>query len=322
MSALDTLVEALQVPDVNFDAWADEEDIARIRPASDFQAEVMAAALNPETILGTTLPWTKTHADIRIRPGELSLWAGVNGHGKSMLLQQVVQHLAYHDELSCIASLEMKPHRTLFRSARQAVGVDQPSVRYLKRYFRWLKHRMWLYDQTGTVKPKRMIGVARYCAIQLGCHHVVIDSLLKCGLAEDDYNGQKQFIDNLASLARDTNTHVHVVVHARKGDESKPATKFDVRGSGAITDLADNVFVVWRNKRKELESRKPNPDPKVMERSDALLICDKQRHGESEGTYGLWFHHASQQFTERQGQRMALLGNELDRMTDEEEAQV
>lgn len=51
----------------------------------------------------------------------------------------------------------------------------------------------------------------------------------------------------------------------------------DIKGSGAITDIADNVFSVWRN--KDQAPGEPN----------ALLQCDKQRNGEWEGKISLWF---------------------------------
>ena len=65
----------------------------------------------------------------------------------------------------------------------------------------------------------------------------------------------------------------------------------DVRGAGAITDLADSCFSVWRNKLKE--------DGKQTELDcDAILRCDKQRNGEWEGSVGLYFDLDSNQYLE------------------------
>ena len=132
-----------------------------------------------------------------------------------------------------------------------------------------------------------MIGVARYCAKELGIQHLFVDSLMKCVQAEDDYNGQKQLVDELTSIARDYNMHVHLVHHIRKlENEAKKPDKSDVKGTGAITDQVDNVLLVWRNKA---EARKAT-DP------DAALICCKQRNGEWEGGINLWFDKESQQY--------------------------
>ena len=71
-------------------------------------------------------------------------------------------------------------------------------------------------------------------------------------------------------------------------------TKFDVRGSASITDLADNVFTVWRNKPKEAE--RDNGGSSRAGDSDCLLIVDKCRHGTWEGRIQLWYDMPSQSF--------------------------
>jgi twinkle protein len=146
----------------------------------------------------------------------------------------------------------------------------------------------------------------RYCSDKLKINHFVIDSLMKCGIAEDDYNRQKAFVDQLCAHAKDTGMHVHLIAHSRKSqDEYAVPGKMDVKGSGAITDQVDNVLTVWRNKRKELEIGKlvaKNQDipDDLREQPDAMVICDKQRHGEWEGRIALWFDTKSFQYLDGQ----------------------
>jgi twinkle protein len=40
--------------------------------------------------IGALLPWAKTHGAIVLQPKQVSIWAGINGHGKSALLNQVI----------------------------------------------------------------------------------------------------------------------------------------------------------------------------------------------------------------------------------------
>jgi twinkle protein len=159
-----------------------------------------------------------------------------------------------------------------------------------------------LYDQQGTVKAEKMIGVMRYAAEVEGVNHFILDSFMKCGIGEDDFNGQKKFIDNICTVARDSGMHIHVVCHARKTMNEKAVPgKMDVKGTGAITDQVDNVINWWRNKDKENRIRK-KIDVEETE-PDAMLICDKQRNGEWEGTIGLWFDPASLQFVQYPNRR-------------------
>jgi twinkle protein len=140
-----------------------------------------------------------------------------------------------------------------------------------------------------------MIGVVHLAAQKYCIKHEFIDSLVKCGIDQDDYPAQKRFVDSLCWAAKANNIHIHLIHHIRKGDteKNKPG-KFDVKGAGEITDLVDNVFIVYRNKRKEERVR--NNEDVGDDIPDALVICEKQRHGEWEGNILLWVHKKSMQF--------------------------
>ena len=96
---------------------------------------------------------------------------------------------------------------------------------------------------------------------------------------------------------------MHLVCHSRKrNDESDLPDKFDIKGTGAITDMVDNVFIVWRNKPKEQKVQEATSDwgkqQAQNEGPDAILYCCKQRNGEWEGKIKLWFDPASLQYLE------------------------
>ncbi len=243
--------------------------------------------------LGDFLPWSKTHDYIRLRPGEVSLWAGINGHMKSMLTGQVALWLSRNNRV-CIASLEMRPEKTLERMIRQASGAENPSIQFADKFLTTDTENLWIYDQLDSVAPERIIGVLHYAAQKLDIKHVFIDSLVKCGIGTDDYNGQKEFIDRLCWVAKSENIHVHLVHHIRKGDKDyKRPTKNDVKGAGELTDLVDNVFIVFKNKQKEFAKR--SGDKYDEKEPDMSLIIEKQRNDEWEGPIYLWLHNASLQ---------------------------
>jgi twinkle protein len=221
---------------------------------------------------------------------------------------QIALSLIAQDHKVCIASFEMKPGKTLERMGRQYSGYNpedpafagsdeakEELVKVYQDFKEWTDGRLWLYDQQGTVTAKQVAAVVRYCAKEKGITHFFVDSLMKCVASEDDYNGQKMFVDELTAIARDHGIHIHLVHHIRKpADESHKPSKYDYKGTGAITDQVDNVISVWRNKAKE----KQRDEGKQVEdkEPDALLICDKQRNGEWEGSIGLWFDKPSMQY--------------------------
>ncbi|MGN1057201.1 MAG: DnaB-like helicase C-terminal domain-containing protein [Comamonas sp.] len=307
------MANVFQLDDIDFAAYEQETDVQqKVVEASVWVQALIDQIQNPhKRAKAAKLPWRKTHALIEFRPGEVTLWAGANGNGKSLVTGMASLSLCAQGEPVCIASFEMKPTTTLARMARQWSGENPQHPKWagsaagikhmvdLYEQFRdWTTNKLWLYDQQGTVVPSQVVAMCRYAAKVLKVKHVVVDSLMKCVPDEDDYNGQKRFVDELTAIARDHHIHIHLIHHVKKlpSEDQKP-NKYDLKGTGAITDLADNVILVWRNKAKE-RKREENKLTEEMDAKepDTLLICDKQRNGEWEGSIGLWFEKQSQQF--------------------------
>lgn len=296
--------------EIDFDMYLRETDAqVRVKPAALWIDELIHRLRNPDHTKKVYLPWDKARDLFNFRAGEVTLWAGQNGHGKTQVVSQLVLSLMGQEERVCVASFEMKPATTMQRLARMYAGTNPFSPEYqgpdgadaLEALYRelgeWTDGRLWIYDQQGTVEASRVIGMARYCAKELGVTHIVIDSLMKCVRGEDDYNGQKEFVDELTSLARDNAIHVHLIHHTRKpANENHIPDKYDNKGSGAITDLVDNVMMVWRNKAKEDDYKAKGAMSNRRTEHDAAIMCRKQRNGEDEPTILLWFDRDSTQY--------------------------
>jgi twinkle protein len=191
--------------------------------------------------------------------------------------------------------MEMKPGKLGRKMYQQISGADMPDRKTANEILKFIDGRIWIFEAYGTTKAERVLEVFRYARRRYGVTHFIVDSLAKCGFGEDDYNGQKDFVDRLMEFAGEFNVHVHLVVHIRKlADESKIPGKMDVKGTGAITDMVDNVFIVWRNKPKEEQFQIDGISH--PEQPDTVLNCVKQREtGEEPMTY-LGFHRPSCQF--------------------------
>ena len=307
---LDSLARRVELGQIDFDQWAlPQEEKNRILPASNWTEDIVDY-FHGEKEVHTLLPWPKTHNQIQLRPNELSLWAAANGHGKSLLNGFVMLGAIGQGKKVCIASMEMPPVTTLARMVRQAVGGESPNRDWIEKFTRVVSDNLRIYSQVGTVKPKTMLGVCRYAREELKVDHMVIDSLMKCGINSDDYNKQKWFVDELATIAKDTGLHIHLIVHSRKKDtEHSKIDKYDIKGASEISDMADNVFTVWRNKKKEANEQKKEPEQDIRDQPCAALGCVKQRNGEWEGSAGLWFNPKSMQYYENSlRKRIDLIG--------------
>jgi twinkle protein len=98
----------------------------------------------------------------------------------------------------CLASLEMKPADTMAKMTRQAAATGNPSTGFIREFAKWTDERLWIYDHLGRLASARALAVATYVRKELGIDHMVIDSLMKCGVGVDDYTAQRDFVDGCA----------------------------------------------------------------------------------------------------------------------------
>lgn len=249
---------------------------------------------------GYSLPFAKADNNFAVRLGELTVFTGVSGHGKSMMLSQICLYLMNYTKV-LIASMEMKPILTLSRMITQSLGDPNPTEKYMKEFCDRYNEKLYIYDQQGVTDSKDMFAVLQYGKEILGINVFVIDSLMKMGdISEDNYDAQKNFIDRLAAYCRDLNIHVFLVCHTRKmADEYTQPDATNILGSSHIRNLSDNILLCFR--RRELEDLKFSGDlaPERANEPTAYLVVQKQRNHTFEGTFSLWFHEKSLTYKER-----------------------
>lgn len=295
------------IKDIDFLQFIGKQESQYILPASYWIHDIKDEFTGANGKRGLSLPWSKTHSKVSLRPGEVSIWGGYNGHGKSEMLSMVCGW-GLSQAKWLIASMEMPPRKTMKRMICQVVGTTDPTSEYIDRFMGWTDEKLWIYDQTDTVKFDRILGMVHYAAQELGITQIIIDSLMKCGFsgARDAVSSQQvEFVDRLCWAAKKEDIHIHLVHHMRKGEGHKSEQlrpgKHDFRGAGEIVDLVDNAFIVHRNKKKEDALAKGEAvdthDP------DATLEVVKQRHGDWEGLFLFW-HHQSGQYMADPGRRM------------------
>ena len=294
-------VEAMR----GFVAKAQSCDPTELKRASSYVEEVIdefypVGGVEP----GFASPWLKLNGLLRFRPSEFSIWSGFSGTGKTTMLNQVILAGMEAGERACIASLEIKPKKLLKRMTRQSTAQRLPLPDTIRDAHLWYDGKLWIFELVGSAKVERLFEVFEYARRRYGITQFVIDSLMRCGIDEDDYNGQKRIGDICAEFATSHDVGTHLVAHSRKKEnDTHEGGRLDVKGSGTLTDLAHNVYMVWRNREKEkaVEAAHASGLPtslELLEKPDAMLICDKTREGEWTGRAGLWFEPNSFQYLE------------------------
>jgi twinkle protein len=236
---------------------------------------------------------------LSFREGEVTLWGGVNGHGKSLLTGQVALQLVEQKVSVAIMSFEMSPERTLMRMLRQkSLGRDKIAVEDVDPFLKYLDPYMVLLNYRGSITPEIVLGATVVANRDFGVTHVFIDNLMKVVRGEDDYNSQKDFVEECCTLAQTLNIHIHLIHHVRKGkDEDEDVGKFSFKGSGSIVDQVDNAILIQRNRKKERDRESGSMGFSAdSETGDSILRIVKQRNGDFEGQVPLWFDPATTAF--------------------------
>lgn len=274
---------------------ADPEDL---RSAASYAKQVMALLFpDPNAVVsGWKTPFDKvTQHGGRFNEGELVILNGINGHGKTSFASELALCVVSQGGRACIASMEVKAPRLIARMVAQALAQPEPKMtkRAAGVVMGWWTENLFIYEVLGTANANSMLDRFRYARYRYGVKFFIIDSLAKCGIAEDDYKAQKAFVEALCDFKNETDSCVVLVTHSRKLEtEMRTVDKMDVKGTGAITDLADTVTTLWRNKAKERDREGRADEP------DAFWYWQKNRNGEFEGTVKLWYNQSFRRFKE------------------------
>lgn len=262
-------------------AWlssSEYETMPNLVHAEKFADEVAEELFPDASRPMVTIPAT-THKDPRrsfeFRPGELTLWTGVSGHGKSTMLNQSIVLMAVQRKRpSLIFSFEMLPRKVIVKAIFGA-NMRPGNKAEARMAAKQLSQHLLFCDRNGSITEPELFEMMEYAYARYGIGDIVIDSLMRVRGLQENYPAQTEFITRLVTFTRDTGTHVHLVAHPRKQNGHAAPQAHDIAGSSHIRDNADNVLVVWRNREKE-QMRERNEDG-WQELPDAKLIVEKDR---------------------------------------------
>ena len=264
---------------------------------SYFSEKIKGLFSRGKELFGTETPWSKLDKILKgWRPSELTVWTGRNGSGKSTILNQVILSLGLKEIRSCIYSGEMPPERYLRWAIVQQLRDSQPTPEQIDEALQWMDGRLYILDIRSGVTPEKLSNDFEYAAKRYNVKHFIVDSLMKVSFSgKEEYEAQKVFVDGLSNFAKKFDCHVHLVAHPRKGmsDTDEPG-KVDVKGTSHITDLADNVLVLFRVDEKTKEKL----IAKGKKVADMKLTVKKNREFGTEGTVNMQFDEETKNFSD------------------------
>lgn len=247
--------------------------------------------------------------------GELSVWTGKRGAGKSTILSQLLLCAIDQGHTVCAYSGELDKAQFREWAYLQAAGPENigyrddpltgkrlPTVNPQadELISEWLRERFWLFDLEKNTRhdPEAILSQFAYAKMRYGADVFLVDNIMSVDFdykRDADFNRiQSQFTQSLAAFAKRQHVHVHLVVHPRKSSSGKAGdvTADDVHGSGDITNRADNVFFLTTHAA---------PDAKGGPEEKPMLVTLKNRDFGSKINQWLDFDKKSRRFFQDRG---------------------
>ncbi|MCF8012650.1 MAG: AAA family ATPase [Clostridiales bacterium] len=206
--------------------------------------------------------------------GEVSIWTGKSGHGKSTFilneiasaLDQDYPVLLYNGEYT---DSKIRYWTELILAGDTNVGIDDSGKRdipFVKSSVRghireWYADSYFLYDTTQGDNIKELLETFKYAVGRYGCKLFIVDNLMKAVFASrssgnwDRYQLQSELVGMLVDFAKSFDVHVMLVAHPKKTD-GKIDDLRGISGHADITNRTDLVFSVKKIEEEEISKDK------------------------------------------------------------------
>lgn len=229
--------------------------------------------------------------------GELVIWTGKRGGGKSTILNQTLIDTVDQKYKVFIYSGELNNYKVKQWLDRQIAGVRyietevdlmtgredyivHPQVE--KIISEWYRDYIYTYSDTATNDEDCLFEVMEYAYKRHNVKRFVLDNLktVKFKNENDFYRSQGLFVSRCKAFARQYEVHIDLVVHPRK-TQNMDLDDEDVGGSVDIIDLADNIVTVGRITPAMLEKASDEELIKMQDKQTVLSIKKNREYGDT-----------------------------------------
>lgn len=244
-------------------AWRPEGIVA----GADITRESLMVVKTP----GYSLPYPQLDRMLRgLRKGELTMLAAGSGVGKTSFAREIAYYLHQKHGLTISnVYLEESKEETaqgyvaLHNNVPMGDIVVNPTVlsdeQWDESMAAIIHQRMYFFDHFGSLDSKVLMDKLRYMAVVLNVDFIVLDhiSIVISGNTSSS-EGERRDIDvlmtNLKTLTASTGVGIIGIVHlnAPKGEtheEGGRVTLGNLRGSGALKQLSNNVIALERDQQ-------------------------------------------------------------------------
>lgn len=248
--------------------------------------------------------------------GQISVWSGLNGSGKSAFLNQQILTYIEQGYKVMLFSGELPDYsikNILYRlvAGKKNLTKSKDGTYYylgndnLKTIIdAYIGSKLRVYNNRFGAKPTEIIDTIRYAKEKLGVDVVILDNLMTMNLKDLNYNkyeAQSMFVQMLASLVKELKIHIHIVMHPTK--TTGFLRKNDISGSADLSNAVDNVFIVHRNnndfRRSYMDyNKRIREDDEFFNYDTYIEICKNREEGIQDKILQFYFLPETKQIVE------------------------
>ncbi len=248
-----------------------------------------------------------------MRIGDLTVITAASGAGKTTLMKQLELHFNDTTEFNQgiihleegirktvegIISIKLKRQLHLEQDSNQDFIVREAWEDIVSAQDEEGNQRLNVVDSFGCLDTEKLYSMIRYLAQVDNCKIIYLDhlSMLVSGMSGD--NDERKTIDiimtTLKSLTQELGIHIFLVSHLNNSTNGKAAFEEgtianvnNLRGSGGIKQLADNVILVTRNQMAETPEERSTVQVSLLKCRETGLTghCDKIFYDNTTGIF-------------------------------------
>ena len=234
--------------------------------------------------------------------GQLSVWSGSNGSGKSSFLNQITLESIEQNFNVAVYSGELENTRLMTWILLQAAGKNNvmekhnfftPTPNARDKILYWLNEKLFVFSDKEGNDPDVLFESIKDVVKKKNVKMVIVDNLMSLDLKDTNnkYDEQGRIVKELSALAKELEIHIHFVCHPRKSTNF--LRKNDISGTADITNLADNVFIIHRTNNDFKKGTKEmfglREDDPMYQFSNVIEVCKNREDGVQDKFVGTYF---------------------------------
>lgn len=273
-----------------------------------------------------------------IRLGELTVWSGFTGAGKSTILNQIKLAALEQGYKIGVYSRELPQKQYMNNLGVSACSPEMINMVYddfkekdlpivkkdiMNKIKKWLGRDFVFMEGETNFTDKEIIDYMEIIYKRDGVKVFFIDNLMKIKLSKENgkWETQADFVDKLVNFAQYYGVHIHLVAHPKKPDGGGNVSTYDVAGAAEIVNTAHNVVFIQKIDGKQQEKIFET----TGERPNGVLTMKKNRFdGDTDRPLFLKFDYDSKRLYSEEKERLRVYSwnNVKYDNTDEEEAEI